>query len=145
MKNRMILSLALALMIIPAWAIAEEQIDRDKGCDILENCADSEIDAAKRMKVECTNMMDKANEMIRQGMRLKTEGQMISDQDLVAEGDALLQRGKLMLEQAKKMDEACTLIINQAEDAKKKARSMRASGGKGDESDRPNRGDKIPE
>jgi hypothetical protein len=127
------------------WAAAEDDLDRDKGCDILENCASDEISAAKRMKAECNNMMEQANEMIRQGMRIKTEGQMLSDQDLVTEGDALVLRGKAMLEQAKKMDEACTLIITEAENAKKKARTLRGSGTKDEGSDRPNRGDKIPQ
>ena len=116
-----VLFILAVIALAAAWAYAADQApaNRDEACKILGNCGDDMISAAEMMRAQCAKMIDTAKSMMDKGMKIKTQGQVWGDKDMIAEGDKLYADGKKMMEEAQKMDEQCKIIIEEGK--KKKA------------------------
>ena len=128
----------LTLLLVATAATAEEKMDKDAACSLLGSCSGEMVESAKAMKVECEKMMTKATELMEKGKMIRGQGMLWQDKEMEADGMALYEQGKKMHAEAKKMDEACTLIIASAEKTKKKY------GQKPPDSQKHKQGDMVP-
>jgi hypothetical protein len=134
MKRGLWLFGATLLLLVAATVFAGETAEGKKdACKVLGTCADEAIQAAQEMREECAKMMATAQDLIAKGAQIKARGQIWADPIMVAEGEATIARGQTMLDQAKKMDEQCKIIIDEAKKSKENAANM-------NKKDDPNKG-----
>ncbi len=132
--------LTITLPTVPGLA-EEEQMDRQKACDLLGNCGQDMIEAAKSMMAECEKMMAKAQDLMNKGKAIKGQGMLWGDEEMIADGQATYDQGKKMYDEAKAMSESCALIISAGEQMKKK---YRPGSTKIDDKEKQRPGDYVP-
>lgn len=129
-KMRKITFLSLIMIfVIFSLAFAEEDMSKQKACELLGNCGTDMVDSAKKMQVECDSMMKKAEGLMEKGKLIKGQGSIWQDEEMQTEGQALYDQGKQMYDQAKNMHETCALIIAAGEKTEKKYKKSKKKDG----------------
>lgn len=118
--------LAALIFVLPAFADDEDtEMDRSAVCNLLGNCGQDMVNAARSMLEECENMMAKAEELMTRGRRIRGQGLRWQDEELTAEGETIYNEGRRMYDEAKAMSDTCRLIIERGEEIQRTSRSYR--------------------
>jgi hypothetical protein len=141
MKQILIL-MVMAFFLMASWAMAEEKMDKNEACDLIGDCGDDMVQAAKTMQAECQSLMAKATVLMDKGKMIRGQGLMWADKEMEADGMAIYTQGKKMYESAKDMNDVCELIIAEGEKTKKKYKSGKKS--KGSDVSLPKGGEFVP-
>ena len=94
--------------------------DKKEACALLGNCGEEMARQARTVMDDCKAMMAKAQELMDKGKRIRGQGLLWQDKEMIADGTSLYDQGEKMYAEAKKMSQACAQLIKNGEKLQKK-------------------------